>query len=56
MKKYHENGKSTPWVSDNPTVKELNNFTIGELIMIAKHKRGVKKILIDFLTKTDQSS
>lgn len=54
MRKYHDsNGNSTPWLSDNPTEKELNRLTIKQLLIIVAHRnnKGLKKVLVDFLTK-----
>lgn len=51
MFKYTEkNGKSTGWLSKNPTTKELERLNIDQLLMIAKNKKGFKKVLLDFLS------
>ena len=44
-----QNGKSTPWLSEKPTTKELERLTIEQLLLIAKKKKGLKKLLLDFL-------
>jgi len=45
-----KNGKSTVWLSENPTNKELERLNIEQLFIIAKNKKGLKKVLLDFLT------
>ncbi len=50
MIKYTDkNGKSTGWLSKNPTTKELERLNIDQLLIIAKNKKGLKKVLLDFL-------
>jgi len=50
MVRYHDkNGKSTGWLSENPTIKELENLNVEQLLIIAKRKKGFKKVLLDFL-------
>jgi hypothetical protein len=50
MIKYTDkNGKSTGWLSENPTTKELERLNINQLLIIAKNKKGFKKVLLDFL-------
>lgn len=51
MRKFHNNtGESTPWISRNPTRKELEKLNINQLLIIVFHnKSGFKKIIIDFL-------
>jgi hypothetical protein len=44
-----QNGKSTPWLSEKPTTKELEKLTIEQLLLIAKNKKGLKKLLLEFL-------
>lgn len=44
-----KNGKSTGWLSKNPTTKELERLNIDQLLIIAKKKKGLKKVLLDFL-------
>lgn len=48
---YDKNGKPTGWLSDKPKEYELKRLTIDQLQMIAKRKRGLKKILIGFLAE-----
>lgn len=49
-------GKSTPWLSDKPTRKELERLSIDQLSMIAKRKKGsLKRVLIDFLAPSSDS-
>jgi hypothetical protein len=49
---YDKNGKSTGWLSDKPKEYELKRLTIDQLQIIAKRKKGLKKILIEFLMKS----
>lgn len=49
---YDKNGKPTPWLSDEPTQKELERCSIDQLLMIIQkkqRKKSFKKVLIDFL-------
>lgn len=44
-----KNGKSTGWLSDKPSTKELERLSINQLFEIAKSKKGLKRTLLDFL-------
>lgn len=35
--------------SDKPTEKELKRLTINQLLLLAKKKKGLKQVLINFL-------
>jgi hypothetical protein len=45
----NENGISTGWLSDNPTDKELERLTIDQLLVLCKRKKGLKKVLLNFI-------
>lgn len=50
MVKYTDkNGKSTGWLSKNPTTKELKRLNVEQLLIIAHRKKGFKSILLNFL-------
>ena len=50
MIKYTDkNGKSTGWLSEKPTEKELERLNIDQLLIIAKNKKGLKRVLVSFL-------
>lgn len=42
-------GNSTGWLSENPTNKQLERLNVHQLLMIARNKKGFKKVLLDFL-------
>ena len=42
-----KNGKSTGWLSKNPTTKELERLNIDQLLIIAKKKR-IKESVVGF--------
>lgn len=53
MRKFYGEGKSTPWLSENLTEKELSRLTIGELLIICRHikhkNNSFKKYLINYI-------
>jgi hypothetical protein len=49
MIKYSKDGKTTGWLSESPTVKELERLNVDQLLLIAKGKKGLKKALLEFL-------
>jgi hypothetical protein len=44
-----KNGKSTGWLSETPTIKEFERLNVEQLLIIAKNKKGFKRILVSFL-------
>lgn len=50
----YSNGKiSTGWLSKKPTTNELKRLTVDQLLLIARRRRGFKKVLLDFLTNIE---
>lgn len=52
MVRYTDKNGNTFGLSDKPKEYELKRLTIDQLVIIAKRKRGLKKILIEFLIKS----
>ena len=44
----NKNGVSTGWLDSKSTIKQLERLNIEQLILIAKKRKGFKKLLIDF--------
>jgi hypothetical protein len=51
IKYIDNNGKTTGWLSEKLKRYELKRLTIDQLLIIAKRKKGLKNILIEFTTK-----
>lgn len=46
---FDNDGKSTGFLSNPLKVNELENLTLNQLVLISKRKRGLKKVLVEFL-------
>ena len=49
MPTYYSGGYQVHVSSDKPTEEELERLTIPQLLILAKMKRGFKRVLINFL-------
>lgn len=49
VKRFGPNGLTTGWISNKPTREELERLTVSQLLLIAREKKSLKKILINFL-------
>jgi hypothetical protein len=51
MKRYTDkDGLSTGWLSNPPTLKELERLNVKHLLMIARTIKGFKKVLVEFIS------
>jgi len=50
MKRFTDpNGVSTGWLPDTPTTKQLERLNVDQLLILARRKQGIKKVLLNFL-------
>lgn len=49
----NKNGMSTGWLDSKPTIKQLERLNIEQLLLIARKRKGFKKLLIDFTNGID---